>query len=135
MRRPLIHHAFAARIATLAALLALSGCESTSAPSVSSSSTEVTVHGKVTYKGQPVTEGEIVFDPANIQRKDAKMVSAPIGQDGTYTIKTLQGENTISFRLPNLSKQDFQAATASSNYNAPAGDSTKDIELVAPREP
>jgi len=121
-------------LAALAALFALTGCEGGGTPSVSGSNTEVTVKGKVTYKGQPVTEGEIRFDPANINRRDAKIVSAPIGKDGTYTVKTLQGENTVRFNLPTLAKQDFGVASASITYDAPGGESTKDFEL-APAAP
>jgi len=119
-------------LAALAAVVALAGCEGGNTPSVSGSSTEVTVHGTVTYKGQPVTEGQIQFDPANIKRRDAKIVSAPIGKDGSYTIKTLQGENTVRFQLPTLSKQDFGVASASFPYDAPAGDSSFNIELTKP---
>ncbi|MCA1686645.1 MAG: DUF4198 domain-containing protein [Planctomycetia bacterium] len=72
----------AGRGATLAAVVALAGCDS-GVPSVSSSSTEATVHGVVKYKGQPVPGGEIKFDPANIQRKDASLLlPARGGQEG-----------------------------------------------------
>lgn len=108
--------------------LTLVGCGE-GAPSVSSSTTEVTVKGTVKYKGQPVKEGTIRFDPANIQRKDAQAVTAPIGADGTYTVKTLQGENTVSFDLPTLVKKDFGLASTSLVYDAPAGESTYDPEL------
>ena len=129
MRRLWMNGGLAARAAALAALVALAGCEGGSTPSVSGSNTEVTVHGKVTYKGQPVTEGEISFDPSNIQRRDAKIVTVKIGSDGTYSVKTLQGENNIRFNLPTLSKQDFGLASASKTYTAPAGDTTFDIDL------
>ncbi len=131
MQRSMWRAASVARAATLAALLGLAGCGGSGAPAVSGSSTEVTVSGTVTYKGKPVTEGEIVFDPANINRRDAPMATAPIGADGAYTIKTLEGENTVSFRTPAISKKDFTAASASYVYEAPAGESTKDFEIGA----
>ncbi|WP_020467360.1 hypothetical protein [Singulisphaera acidiphila] len=109
-------------------VLALAGCGD-GAPAVSSSTTEVTVHGTVTYKGKPVKKGMIRFDPANIARRDAKAASASIGEDGTYTIKTLQGENSVGFELPDLAKRDFALASASFVYDAPAGDSAKDFDL------
>ncbi|SIN67885.1 hypothetical protein SAMN05444166_0032 [Singulisphaera sp. GP187] len=129
MKRFVWRDGIAVKVTALMTVLALVGCGE-GAPSVSSSTTEVAVHGTVKYKGQPVKDGSIRFDPANIQRKDAKAVSAPIGPDGTYTIKTLQGENTISFTLPELSKKDFSVASASFVYNAPVGESTYDVELA-----
>ena len=71
------------------------GCE-TGTPSVSDSTEEVTVRGTVTIEGKPATSGEVVFDPSNVHRKFAGASSAPIGPDGSYTLKTLAGENKIS---------------------------------------
>ncbi len=39
-------------------------------PSVSTSRTEATVHGKVLVRGKAVTRGRVVFDAANYLRKD-----------------------------------------------------------------
>ena len=128
MRRWKVHGQLAAKAAALSILLALSGCGS-GAPPVSSSSAEATVHGTVKYKGAPVESGDIQFDPANIQRRDAKMVSTAIGKDGTYTIKTLQGENAVRFVLPELYKQDPGLVSVTKEYKVPSGDSTFDIEL------
>ncbi|WP_435018837.1 hypothetical protein TA3x_000824 [Tundrisphaera sp. TA3] len=116
----------------MAASLVLSGCGGGSPPSVSGSSTEVTVHGVVKYKGEPVKGGKIQFDPGNINRRDAKPVGADIGPDGTYTIKTLYGENVVSFDVPTVSKKDQSVMTRSYSYSAPSGDSTYDIELNNP---
>jgi hypothetical protein len=116
--------------AMLGASLAASGCESGGgAPSVSSSTTEATVHGTVKYKGTPINEGQIVFDPANIQRKSAAAVSAPLGKDGSYSVKTLVGGNSINFRLPALEKKDPSLAYATILFDVPGGDTTKDIDL------
>lgn len=128
MRRFVLPSEAAGRVAALMTVLALAGCGD-GAPPVSSSTTEVTVHGTVTYKGKPVKKGTIRFDPANIARRDAKAASASIGEDGTYTIKTLQGENSVGFELPDLAKKDFALASASFVYDAPAGDSAKDFDL------
>ena len=69
------------------------GCDG--GPSVDSSSTEATVKGVVKVAGNPATDGEILFDASNIKRPNSPLRSAPIGKDGSYTIKTLTGENII----------------------------------------
>lgn len=120
---------FLALSAALSLPAALAGCLDSSPPSVSGSSTEVTVHGSVKYKGQPVTKGQVRFDPANINRKDAKSVEAPIGADGTYTIKTLAGDNRVSVVAPDIAKKDFKVGAFTKTYDAPSGDSTFDIDL------
>jgi len=56
----------------------------------------VTVTGVVKVKGQPASGGQIAFNPSNRDRK-VPPFSAPIGQDGSYTIKTYTGENTVTF--------------------------------------
>ena len=67
-------------------------------PAVDTSHTEATVKGVVKINGEPATEGEISFDPANYLRKNEVARLAPIGKDGTYTIKTLTGENQIKLK-------------------------------------
>ena len=61
------------------------GCGGGGTPSVSSSTEEADVKGSVTIKGKTATGGEIQFDPSNINRRDAKIYTAPIGKDGSYT--------------------------------------------------
>jgi hypothetical protein len=70
------------------------GCDGT--PSVDTSQNEVTVTGIVKVKGQPATGGQISFNPSNRDRK-VPAFSAPIGQDGSFTIKTYTGENEVRF--------------------------------------
>ena len=70
------------------------GCSNT--PSVDTSTTEVTVTGVVTVKGKPASAGQISFNPSNRDRK-VRAFSAPIGKDGSYTIKTYTGENEVRF--------------------------------------
>ena len=84
-----------AALAPVLALLVLAGCGD-GKPAVNSSTTEEgTVRGKVTLGGQPLTGGQLVFNPANYQRKSAPTRSASIGDDGTYTVKTLTGSNLV----------------------------------------
>jgi hypothetical protein len=78
--------------AVLIAILA--GCGD-GKPSVSTSTEEATVSGTVKAEGKLVTQGEISFDPSNYLRKNVGMKTVPIGKDGTYSIKTLAGENRV----------------------------------------
>jgi hypothetical protein len=70
------------------------GCSDT--PYVDTSQTEVTVSGVVKVKGQPASGGQISFNPSNRDRK-VPAFTAPIGPDGSYTIKTYTGENEVRF--------------------------------------
>ena len=86
------------------ALIAAWGCDGGGgAPSASSSTEEATVQRTVTIKGVPAAGGEIQFDPANVNRKVMPR-TAPIGKDGTYTIKTLVGGNSVTVRGPAIDK-------------------------------
>ncbi|MEO6808940.1 MAG: hypothetical protein ABI353_07490 [Isosphaeraceae bacterium] len=73
-----------------------------STPSVSSSSAETAVKGTVTINGKPATGGEVLFDPANINRKDAPAQKMPIGEDGTFSGKSLVGENSVTVSGPEI---------------------------------
>lgn len=129
MRRWDVCGRLAAGAGSLAVLLALAGCGSNATTGSGTSST-ATVHGVVKYKGEPVTGGEITFDPTNIKRRDAKAATAPIGKDGTYTVTTLQGDNVIRFSLPpEILQKDAQLAAVNKGYDVPSGDSTFDIDL------
>src|SRR4051812_5669608 len=86
------------------ALLAGWGCDGGGPPPASSSREEASVKGTVTIKGKPATGGQISFDPSNIHRKDAPFYSAKIGSDGTYSLKTLVGENVVSVQGPQVDK-------------------------------
>ena len=87
----------------MAITLAVIGC-SDGTPSVSSSTEQAAVKGTVTYKGKKVTKGTITFDPANVKRKMAAPVTAPIDEEGNYSLQTMVGENQVSFSLPEYTK-------------------------------
>jgi hypothetical protein len=57
---------------------------------------EATVSGKVSVKGTPATGGKILFNPSNAGRIVPSRV-ADIAADGSYTIKTLTGDNRVTF--------------------------------------
>jgi len=82
-----------------AGLLTAWGCGG-GAPAVSSSSTEVKVKGVVKLHGLPATGGEVSFNPANINRKNAAVRTAEIKPDGAFEVTTLVGENMISVTGP-----------------------------------
>ena len=82
--------------ALLLALVPAAGCGG-SAPAMSSSLAEGTIAGTIKVDGQPVSQGQVTFDPSSNVRKDASPRTAPIGKDGTYTITTLIGRNRVRF--------------------------------------
>jgi hypothetical protein len=109
-------------------LLGSWGCDGGgTAPPVSSSRTEATVSGKVTIKGRPATKGQVIFDSANISRKDVAPVSAPIGSDGAYSAKTLVGENRVTVQSPELTTPELQYNE--STFDVQSGDNKLDIAL------
>ncbi len=109
----------------VALIISAGGCTQQK-PSVSSSTTEATVHGTVRINGELATAGEVVFDPANYLRKMEPSRTAPIGEDGTYTIRTLVGENRVRLggdQIPlerGLAYEDLL-------FEVKAGDNTLDI--------
>jgi hypothetical protein len=130
----------ASRGLTLAAsatlLLAAVGCDGR--PAVNSSTEEEgTVHGRVTVDGKPVTAGEVVFNPANHLRKMAALRSAPIGADGTYTVTTLTGSNSVMIAPEADPRARKKAGTVPSKmipFEVKPGDNTFNIELPTPTE-
>lgn len=51
----------------------------------------VPVHGQVVVSGQPLPGGTIVFTPDPERGEDGPLSFAPIGPDGTYTLRSEQG--------------------------------------------
>lgn len=97
-------------------------------PSVSSSTQEGTVKGTVTIKGKLATKGQVVLDPANYKRKDAKARSGPIGADGTYSVTTLVGENSVRVEGPEV--EQAGALYSSLSIDVKAGENPPlDIKL------
>jgi hypothetical protein len=65
------------------------GCGSTEGPYVAPT---VPVKGKVTYKGKPLTQGEIVFEPESAGRE----AHGGIQSDGTFELTTYkQGDGAV----------------------------------------
>jgi hypothetical protein len=127
MRKSVMIRAQWGIVGLTAALFVGWGCGS-GTPPVSSSTEEVTVQGTVTVKGKPLTKGEITFDPSNINRRDAKLNTAKIGSDGTYTLKTLVGENTVRVGGPQVNK-DPALATNQVIVDIKSGENTIPIDV------
>ena len=101
-----------------------------SPPSVTSSKTEATVKGAVTIDGKPATAGSIVFDSSNISRPDAKPAEAPIGKDGTYSVKTFTGENQVKLKGNDLIKARPELQYERRTFNVQSGENTFNFEVV-----
>ncbi len=65
-----------------------------------SSLTEAVVTGRVTEKGRPIKRGQVIFDPANINRRSAPARTAEIRPDLTQEIKMLNGQNRVTLAIP-----------------------------------
>jgi len=117
---------YLAGLVTGASLFVVGGCDS-GPPSVDTSTTKATVKGVVKIGGVPATEGDITFNPANNKRQDAPTVTAPIGKDGTYTVQTLTGENSV--KLGGSIVKKFPIAGRSTQaFVVKSGDNTFDFE-------
>lgn len=124
------HRHALARASIIAVLFVTIGCGGDGPPPVSTSTEEATVKGTVRYLGKAVTKGEIRFDPSNIRRNRTASITAPIGKDGTYQVKTLVGTNVVSFNLPALAKTAPKLIYKTFNHEVPSGESTYDVELT-----
>jgi hypothetical protein len=102
------------------------GCDGR--PAVDSSTTEATVTGTVLIKGKPATSGEIRFNPANVDRLVGPR-SAPIGPDGTYTIKTYTGGNQIGF-AGSLATENPGLFRFKEYFEVQRGENKKDFDLL-----
>jgi hypothetical protein len=115
-------------------LIALTaGCDS-GAPAVEGSLEEATVTGTVKVRGKPLDGGEIVYNPSNPKRIVPARV-APIGEDGTYTVKALVGLNTVTANPPKAKNRNQGRATFGLEYDeksvtVKAGDNTVDLNFL-----
>jgi hypothetical protein len=113
----------------LATTLFFIGWGCSDVPPVDTSTEEATVHGIITIKGKPVTSGRVVFDPANIKR-NTEPRKADIGKDGSYSIKTMVGENIVKLESKEVMKANLETQFISTKVAS--GDNTFDIKLPLP---
>ena len=74
--------------------LVTAGCDS-GIPSVESSMEEAVVNGTVKARGTPLVGGEVNFNAVNTKRQIGPR-TAPIGKDGSFSVKTLVGANIVT---------------------------------------
>ncbi|HEX3449017.1 MAG TPA: hypothetical protein VHS97_12235 [Isosphaeraceae bacterium] len=108
------------------------GCGlSDGAPPVSSSLEEATVKGTVRVRSKTVNNGQIAFHSANVSRPNAAIREVPIAKDGTYSITTLVGANTVEVDCNELrdpkTRRRLQHNLA---FDVQAGENTFDIDIT-----
>jgi hypothetical protein len=59
----------------------------------------------VIAQGKPIIKGQVVFDPANVNRPREPARTAEIRKDGTYEVTTLIGENRVTVAIPGRSRK------------------------------
>ncbi len=76
---------------TAVVVIACAGCGGDARP------TTVPVHGKVTYQGEPVTQGTVTFQPVKpAEGYPKRPATGTIGADGTYELSTFEaGDGAI----------------------------------------
>jgi hypothetical protein len=105
-----------------------SGCGE---PATPERTTEATVKGTVTVKGRPLTGGKVTFDSGG-NRPDAKDNTSPIGPDGTFSVKTLAGENRVVVDAP-VFRQDRSLGSGETTSFVNEGENT--VNLAFPPGP
>jgi hypothetical protein len=117
-------------------LIACAGCDSFGVPRVSSSQEETAVRGTVRVRGKPVDNGSVVFNAANVRRPQVPLRSAPINKDGTYSAKTLVGENSIQVSCKELmTAKNHMFAENEFFLMAKSGENLFDIDIPPGPEP
>ncbi len=105
------------------------GCGGSGVPFAESSTTEATVTGRVTARGKPVTKGQAVFDPANINRPTETARVGEIRADGTYQVTTLIGDNRVTLAIPGKPKDKVGASHFQKVLNVKPGTNNFDITV------
>jgi hypothetical protein len=120
-----------AGLAAVALLLGCGGCGSPGVPSVSSSRVETTIKGVVRVRGKPVNNGTVTFNAANVRRPHVGLRQVSINKDGTYTVKTLVGENYVQVSCKELSRsQNRMFGENELMFMAEERENTFDIDIA-----
>jgi len=100
-------------------------------PQSSSSTEEATIKGTVTVKGKKATQGKVFFDPSNKARPTETARVAEIGKDGSYSAKSLVGENVVRFDIPGMEK-DRDLGSIELTFEVKPGENEYPIEIPPP---
>ena len=114
----------------LTALFAVGGCGNPDAPNVSGSMEKAVVKGTVSVRGKKVTNGEVSFYAANINRPNVQAVNAKIDKDGSFTAEPLIGENNVEVSCKELAnRKNMNLVDNIQPVKIKSGQQTLDIEL------
>jgi hypothetical protein len=119
---------WSAGLSTSLVLLVAWGCGD-GPPAVTNSRTQANVKGTVTIKGKLASSGNVIFNAANAERKDVGSVTAPIGPDGSYSLKTYVGENRVTVSGKELILQLPELEMERLNFDVQSGENTFPIDL------
>jgi hypothetical protein len=116
-----------------ALLLVAVGCDSyPDAPPLTTSMEEATLKGVVRVNGKPVDNGTISFRTAHIRRPNSPTKHVDIGKDGSYSVKTVIGENYVEVETKELTKPAMRRYRNQEQLiMVQSGDSTVDISIPA----
>jgi hypothetical protein len=78
-----------------------------------------------------LTEGKLLFNTATVNRTSAPSHESTIGKDGTYSVTTLVGTNTVAVQGPALTKYPW-IAYQSLGVVVNGGENTFDVDLQPP---
>jgi hypothetical protein len=107
----------------------LAGCGS-GAPYVEGSQEEATVKGTVKVRGKPLAGGEVHFNPSNSKRQVGGR-DAPIATDGTFTVKTLLGQNIVTVTPPKTrTKAQYGLEYEEKTVDIKSGENALDLEFL-----
>jgi hypothetical protein len=122
---------------TLLVWVPCTGCDPYSGvPPVSSSSEEATVKGTVRIQGKAVTNGIVTFRTANVRRPSSPNREAQISKDGTYTVKTLVGDNYVQVSCKELAMpKNRQFIDVEQTITVNSGEQTIDIDIPPKPQP
>jgi len=98
------------------------------------------VAGKVTFKGQPVTFGTVMFSPIPKDEKDklpGKAATGEVGQDGTFKLNTyvegdgaILGKHKVSVGSPDPAKKLPGKSQENLVVEVKPGENPVEIQLV-----
>src|SRR5262249_44582738 len=126
MMRGVSRAALGLAVAVLAGVAGCGGGGDAPTSASTSSMAEAKVSGTVKVGGKKATDGEVVFDPSNVNRKVGSR-RAKIGADGRYEATTLVGANTVTI-AGKAAKDSPKAAYYSQPFDVQSGSNTLDID-------